>query len=279
MNPITRQRVGTLTALWRYPVKSMGGQAVETSTVNERGLLGDRSYALLDVRSGNVASAKNPRPWAPLLGFEASYVTSPEVDGALPPVAIRTPEGHTLPSDGAETNQHLSAALGREVTLISTPPEAARIEHYWPTVEGIARREVVTGITLPAGTFFDACSLHAITTATLARLQELHPAGAYDGRRFRPNLVIDTGPAAHGFLEKAWVGSTLAIGDSVRLQVTSPCTRCVMTTLAQPGLPQDLDILRTTARHNNVIAGVRLAVLRGGRLHLGDPVWLEAEGS
>ncbi len=279
MDPMARERVGTVAALWRYPVKSMGGQEVEVSAVNERGLNGDRAYALLDARSGKVASAKNPRPWAPLLEFQATYLSPPDTHGLPPPVAIRTPEGLTLHSNNPETNQRLSVALGREVTLISAPPEAASIEHYWPEVEGTARQEEVTGITLPAGTFFDACSLHAITTATLARLQDLHPEGVYDVRRFRPNLVIAPSTTGSFFLEEAWVGATLAIGAAVRLQVESPCSRCVMTTLAQPGLPQDLGILRTTARHNNVIAGVRLAVAHGGTLRLGDPVWLEADGS
>lgn len=85
MDPMARERVGTVAALWRYPVKSMGGQEVEVSAVNERGLNGDRAYALLDARSGKVASAKNPRPWAPLLEFQATYLSPPDTHGLPPP--------------------------------------------------------------------------------------------------------------------------------------------------------------------------------------------------
>jgi uncharacterized protein len=71
------------------------------------------------------------------------------------------------------------------------------------------------------------------------------------------------------------VGGTLAIGETVRLSIDTACPRCVVTTLAQSGLPEDLNILRTTARYNNVIAGIRMSVLQGGTIRRNDPVWLE----
>jgi uncharacterized protein YcbX len=68
----------------------------------------------------------------------------------------------------------------------------------------------------------------------------------------------------------------LAIGDEVRLSIDTACPRCVVTTLAQSGLPTDLDILRTTAQHNHVIAGIRASVLQSGTIHWNDPIWLES---
>ena len=69
-------------------------------------------------------------------------------------------------------------------------------------------------------------------------------------RRFRPNIVVATGPDEQGFAENDWIGHAVAIGDQVRLQVTGPCPRCVMTTLPQGDLPKDSGILRTAAQHN-----------------------------
>jgi uncharacterized protein YcbX len=96
--------------------------------------------------------------------------------------------------------------------------------------------------------------------------------------RFRPNLLIDTGSSSSGFVEEDWVGGVLAIGDAVRLRVDRDCPRCVITTLPQGDLPEDLEILRATARHNRVTAGVRLSVLAGGPLAVGDAVrWWAAD--
>jgi uncharacterized protein YcbX len=76
-------------------------------------------------------------------------------------------------------------------------------------------------------------------------------------------------------VENAWAGRTLAIGDSVRIQITRPCARCVMTTLPQSDLPRDSGILRTAARHNRASVGVYASVARGGTVRRGDPVRLE----
>ena len=77
------------------------------------------------------------------------------------------------------------------------------------------------------------------------------------------------------FVEDAWIGHTLAIGDEVRLAITGPCPRCVMTTLSQADLPSDPGILRTAARHNQVNVGVYATVLQGGTIRQGDPIRVE----
>jgi uncharacterized protein YcbX len=82
-------------------------------------------------------------------------------------------------------------------------------------------------------------------------------------------------PGEKDFVENAWVSHTLAIGDSVRLSVTGPCVRCVMTTLAQGDLPRDPGILRTATQHNKVSVGVYATVERGGTVHRGDSVRVE----
>jgi uncharacterized protein len=114
-----------------------------------------------------------------------------------------------------------------------------------------------------------------LTTATLDRLRELYPQGRFEVRRFRPNVVVETASGVKDFAENAWIGHTLAIGDVVRLSITGPCPRCVMTTLPQGDLPKDPGILRTTAQHNKVNVGVYAGVLQGGLVHRGDAVRLE----
>ncbi|MFN7898594.1 MAG: MOSC domain-containing protein [Synechococcaceae cyanobacterium] len=124
---------------------------------------------------------------------------------------------------------------------------------------------------------FDACPVHAISTATLAELQRLAPGLDFAEERFRPNLLIEPSGDSD-FVKERWAGGALAIGERLRLRlrVDSGCPRCVITTLAQGELADTLEILRATARHNQVTAGIRLSVLTGGPLAVGDPVhWLE----
>ena len=126
---------------------------------------------------------------------------------------------------------------------------------------------------MPEGTFFDLGLVHVLTTATLERLRELHPQGRYEVRRFRPNIVVaSTGSA--GFVENDWVDRTLAIGEKVRLRVTGPCPRCVMTTLPQGDLPKDPGILRAAAQHNEANVGVYASVEQEGVIRRGDSVRL-----
>ena len=141
-------------------------------------------------------------------------------------------------------------------------------------MEGLDYRDTVTDFALPEGTFFDCALVHLLTTATLDRLRELYQQGRFEARRFRPNIVVEPGDDLRDFVENAWIGGTLAIGEAVRLSITGPCPRCVMTTLPQGDLPKDPGILRAAAQHNGVNVGVYASVLRGGSVRRGDPVTL-----
>jgi uncharacterized protein len=270
-----REQVGSVAALWCYPVKSMLGQALEAAEITAHGLLGDRAYALLDVQSGRIASAKNPKKWAQLLNFQAAFSAMPRANEAIPPVEMALPNGTSISSEAYDVSKILSDALGREVKLLSAVPETPSLDQYWPPVEGTAHQDTLTQLFMPPGTFFDSCPIHAITTATLSQLQALYPEGEFDRCRFRPNLVIKPTTEEISFLEDDWVGGVIAIGETVRLSIDTACPRCVVTTLAQSGLPEDLNILRTTARYNNVIAGIRTSVLAVGTIRRNDPIWLE----
>src|SRR5207244_9017493 len=136
--------VGTITAIWRYPVKSMIGEEVDASAVTEHGLLGDRAYALVDAETGKVASAKNPKRWPRLFDFRAAYTEPPRKGEKLPPVRITLPDGTICLSEQPDVQAVLSAALGRTATLTLTPPEKPTLEEYWPDIEGLTHRETVT---------------------------------------------------------------------------------------------------------------------------------------
>jgi MOSC domain-containing protein YiiM len=207
-----------------------------------------------------------------------------------PPVRITLPDGTLHSSTEPDVNQILSGALQRQVTLEAAVPSQQEIlestfpnpwmpraEEYWPDMEGLDYRDTVTDFDLPGGTFFDCATVHVLTTATLERLRELYPQGRFEVRRFRPNVVLQTANGVKDFVENAWIGHTLAIGNQVRLAVTGPCPRCVMTTLAQGDLPKDPGILRTAAQHNQVNVGVYASVVRGGTVRRGDAARL-AEG-
>lgn len=290
-------REGTISELWRYPVKSMGGGAVETVAFTGQGVVGDRGYAVVDRSDGRVASAKHPRKWAALLHAEARYVDEPVVGADLPPVTVTFPDGSSVRSDAPGADATLSRYIARDVALTSRVPEKPTFEEVWPEIAGLApvefiadtasgrtdRGETISSIGLASvapGTFLDVAPLHVITEATLAELSRLSPGAGYDRRRYRPNLVLRVPET--GFVENAWVGEALRAGG-VELPVILATMRCVMTTLAQPGLAEDRETLRGIARHNRVeipglgtwaCAGVYAGVSGTGRVAVGDPVGL-----
>ena len=269
---------GSVVGLWRYPVKSMMGEELNAAEVTERGLVGDRQFAVMDASTGKVAGAKNPRKWGNFFDFRAAYVEPPESGSKLPAVRLTLPDGTVVTSEQPDVAQVLSRALGREVAFAEAQHDgessAAQAEEYWPDIEGLDYRDTVTEWELPAGAFFDLAVVHLLTTATIERLRALYPEGRFEVRRFRPNIVVATGPDQQGFVENDWIGHTVAIGDEVRLRITGPCPRCVMTTLPQGDLPKDAGILRTAAQNNHANVGVYADVVKGGTVRRADEVTL-----
>ena len=268
--------IGTVVAMWRYPVKSMQGEELSTSLVGERGLLGDRGYALVNADDGKVATAKNPRKWPRLFEFRAGYAEAPVSGQPLPPVRISLPEGSIHTSGAAGTDAVLSTVLGRAVSLRSAVPETPVLEEYWPDIEGLAHRETVTDEKMPENTFFDLGTVHLLTTAALQALAESYPQGKFEVRRFRPNIVVAPAAGTRGFVENDWLERTLCLGDEVRLLITMRCGRCLMTTLQQGELPRDTGILRTAVQQNQGNVGVYARVVHGGIIRHGDAVSFDA---
>jgi uncharacterized protein len=280
MTSIREPNIGAVVSLWRYPVKSMMGEELNAAEVTERGLLGDRAYALVDSADEKVATAKNPRKWPNLFDFRASFIEPPRISANVPPVRITLPDGTITTSQQSDVNRILSKALSRMVTLKTTDSGrngSAHAEEYWPDMGGLDHRDTVTEFALPESTFFDCATVHLLTTATLDRLRELYPKGRFEVRRFRPNIVVKPASDEDDFVENAWIGQLLAIGDEVRLSITGPCGRCVMTTLAQGDLPKESGILRTAVEYNQGQVGVYATVVRGGTIRRGDRLTLDTQ--
>lgn len=273
-----QQEQGSVVALYRYPVKSMMGEELNATDINQRGLSGDRVYALVDSTTGKAGSAKNPRKWPTLFDFRAAFTVTPQNGASIPPVRITLPDGTMITNEQQDCNDALSRALQREVTLENTgfmQEAAISAENFQPDLEDSGHVNTITDFTLPEGTFFDGAVVHLLTTASLGQLNTFYPEGRFEARRFRPNIVVQSGTGQKGFIENEWIGHTLAIGDEVRLSITRPCPRCIMTTLAQGDLPADLGILRTAAKTNKANVGVYASVLQGGRIKRGDKIKVE----
>ncbi|HXG21474.1 MAG TPA: MOSC N-terminal beta barrel domain-containing protein [Methylomirabilota bacterium] len=283
--------IGVIKEIWRYPVKSMAGEQLTRSMVGAKGVYGDRGWALRDEQAKEIRGAKK---MPQLLLCSASYREEPS-DARIPHAAIQLPDGVQLGSDHPEINVRLSALLGRTVTLWPQQP-ASNTEHYRRGVPDnpdlmLELRELfgrtpdepipdlsvfpkeIFEFTSPPGTYFDAFPLHLLTTATLTMLAQQNPSARWASQRFRPNFVIDTAPEFSGLVENDWCNRTLRIG-ALTIQCSLPTPRCVMTTLAQPGLEKDPSVLRTIVREANQNVGVYATVLTPGQVSVGDTVEL-----
>jgi uncharacterized protein len=263
--------VGTVRALWRFPVKSMLGEELDAADLGEDGIVGDRAYALVDGQTGKVASAKHPKLWPNMFACRAAFVEPPRPGNEAPPVQIELADGNSVRSDAVDVDAVLSRFFGRDVKLARAAQNGYTIDQYHPDEENYDpdghRNEVVEaqlgaaffnqrGIpsAVPAGSFVDLFPVSVLTTSSMDQLGELEPQSRFDARRFRMNVILGT--PASGFVENEWVGHTLAIGDDVEIGVALPDPRCVMPSLAQEDLPRDPNILKALARHNRIdVAG------------------------
>lgn len=226
-----------VTELWRYPVKSLGGESLEHSGVGELGLDGDRRWGLVDLTTGLVLTAKRDGRL-----LEASS----RLDGNGG-VVIALPDGRETADD-----HELSQWLGMDVALRAADDEGGSFEvpldfeneSNWVSWQG------------PAHAWHDSPS---------ARLSLVSDTGlgTWDARRFRPNVVL----AGEG--EETLVGRRVQLG-SAQLSVEKQLIRCIMVTRAQQELPRDLDVLRAINRDRNGCVAVGAVIDVGGTVAVGD---------
>jgi hypothetical protein len=240
--------VGRVVALWRYPIKSFLGEPLDRAWLTETGVEGDRGFALRDAESGHVMSAKR---FSRLLEARARVVGRT--------IQVTLPNGEELDTEDADTSQRISAWLGRSVELVR--PETGEDRPVMTDEDGTYRGR--------AGSFFDSSPFHVVTTSTLERLGELGPGLHFDARRFRPNVVLET--MEPGFVEEEWIGQTLSLGGAT-VEITKPCSRCVITTHAQDDLLVERDVLRVVNKENDEHVGVYGLVRVAGGVSIGDDV-------
>lgn len=277
-----------IAAIFRYPVKSMLGEQVGESELDERGLAGDRGYAILDRDTGFIASAKHPRKWQRLLECSARYLAPPRAGAALPPVLVRLPDGTAVQSGTKDVDRTLSSFLGREVALVTSTADGARREADRRSVDASEElvQEEPLALGAPAGTFFDHAPIHVLSTSTVERVAALQAEGCLHVRRFRPNLVIaDEAAESDGFVETTWLGRTMQVGGGVELHVVDPTPRCRVITLSHGQAPAVSTLLRTVARNSSApsttmfpgvmlpaVVGAYASARRGGHVREGDVV-------
>jgi hypothetical protein len=248
-----------VTQLWRYPVKSFQGEQVPDVVVEHDGLRGDRQWGVRDAATGRVLTGRRqPR----LLHASARLVANQ--------AELKLPTGDVCRGTGPATDEALSAWLGAAVSLVAAAAQPPSQAEYFADATDDSSAAIEW--TMPSGRFVDAAPLLVLTTASLRSGASLHPAGNWDVRRFRPNVLVDTDRG--GWYEDDWSGRTVRIGD-VELVPQQPCVRCTMVTRAQPGLERDIDVYRAVARHHDGNLGVWTAVQTPGTIRVGDAVVVE----
>lgn len=282
--------LGRVTALYRYPVKSMAGEAIDEIEILAHGVPGDRAWAVRDEVRGGIRGAKK---LPALMRLAARYLAAPAPRGSSQ-AEIELPDGSRIRTDDPQVNARLSEALGQPVTLWPLLPAEA-LDHYrrgapthvdaqqelrsifgrlpdeaLPDLSGLPR-ELFT-FESPPGTYFDAYPLLLLSEASLSQLQEQAPGSRIDVRRFRPNVVLDQTPEER-YPELAWTGKRVRLGDAV-LRLTIRCMRCVMTTHGFADLPKDPGVMRALVRATDGHLGVYASVESPGRARRGDALML-----
>jgi uncharacterized protein len=283
--------LATLSEIRRYPVKSMQGESLETAELNSLGIHGDRLWAVRDVESGKILSAKNPKVGQALLTCSAQTVIHHGQS-----TVVLTINNHQWDALDPAVHAGLGTLLGREVRLVPATGSDEVYESYWPAIDDMVLSDMTIDLGISSGTrkgtFVDLSALHLLTQNSVDHLRELNPELEVSLDRFRPGLAFQVEGASQsseasqsngtGFLEKSWINRTAHLGGTT-LAIGSESPRCVMTTVAQNDLPRQLAVLQTIAQHNKVnwggfgnfaCLGVYAEVSTGGQISIGDTLAL-----
>jgi uncharacterized protein YcbX len=229
--------VGRVVGLWRYPVKSMGAEALPEVDVGWHGLAGDRRWAF--IRNGVTQSGF---PWFTLRQRnDLNHYRPSFADPARPdksPTVVRTPSG-----------------------AIFDVADPALVAELCPNEVRVIRQD--RGV-------FDTFPLSVITTQTIGRLGEMVGV-PLDAQRFRPNILVE---AEEPFVEDSWVGRVLRIGN-MRMRVDKRDGRCVVITIDPVTTERNAAILRAVARDRQGCLGVYGTTVEPGRIAVNDTVFIE----
>ncbi len=232
--------IGQVEAIFRYPVKSMGGERLQAADLGWHGIEGDRRLAFhrLGDRSGF--------PWLTAGKLPDLLLFAPHPSERDLPTHIRTPDGKQLPVFGDELAAEVSRRYGAPVEMMQSK----------------------LGI-------FDDATISVIATDTVREIGRLAGLCA-DVRRFRPNIVVRLLRPVP-FQEDEWVGGVLSFGeakDAPAVAVTMRDVRCGMVNLDPDTASPAPEVLKAVVRANQNNAGIYGTVTRMGRLAVGQTILL-----
>ena len=278
---MTATELGRVSALYRYPVKTMLGEAPDSVVLDAVGIVGDRSWAVFDHSRGDFFPGKR----VPAL---MSCRASGGEDGKPPLITL--PDGTSFSADDSRAAQRLGEVLGRTVSLwpmdpgTELPPSDTPEEEIDREAEYLAIMARIEGETQPDFSnlpdsihsfrrrkrrpYADLAPLLLMTQQSVDAIAAAAPDSKIDVRRFRPSILVDA-PQGDGFPELAWVGGRFKLGEAV-VAVAAPCPRCVMTTHGFADLPKDPTVMRTLVRVANGDLGVYTAIEQPGCVRIGD---------
>ena len=228
-------RGGVVSQLWRYPVKSFLGEELDEVLLDDRGVVGDRAFAVHDA-DGKFGSGKTTRRFR-LLRDLFDFSAETDSDG----VVVRAPGGASFRVGDPELDALLSTRYGERLAVVA---------------EG-------------AVSHFDAGPVHVLTTSSLRWVEQEYGRRGGEARRYRPNILLETDEA--GLVEDDWAGASLSVGSCV-LEVSRAVERCVMPTFRQDGLPRARGLLKFLVERNDSMLGVYANVTSPGLVRVGDPV-------
>jgi MOSC domain-containing protein len=287
--------VGSVAEIWRYPVKSMGGERIARSAITTRGVHADRMWAVRDVELDTFTTA---RRWPVLLQCSARFVEDPAGRSAEPgdvlEVIVAFPDGEEVSSSDPAIHDRLSDLIGKPARLESLPALADKRRYRTPQVtkadlrrqfaipEGeplpdfsmfpVRKLAELARYATPVGALYDAYPIHVVTRASLRALAETSPGTEFDVRRFRPNVLLECDGAE--LAEFGWCGGELRAPD-VAFHAEIPTVRCSIPTRQQGDLSAEPNVLRTINAHADHCLGVYANVAQAGTLAEGDPFEFE----
>ena len=295
---LTRNKilVGHVSALHRYPVKSMHGETLPQATIIKQGLLGDRNWIMRDDDTKELSIVrKDPT----LLNLRAQYLEQPTEFATgfkVKHVRVQFPDGEFYTSHTpAVLNSRLSDYIGKSVSLwplqpitklsffaLKTMPSGKAFKRYFLTGDVFPSFASITwgklfelgAFVTPLGRYYDAYPLHIITSSSQQHLKSLAPEADVRASRFRPNIEIKSTNDTNDFEEFHWVGGTLFIG-STKIKCVSPTVRCLMPAQPQLGLDKNPKLVKAMSKYTDRHFGINAAVKQAGIITVDDAVyWL-----
>lgn len=244
--------VGTVAEIWVYPVSSLGGQRLSSAELTSTGIAGDRSWCIVDAETGVPASPEREPRWRAALFLQSRF------DSGRP--CIGFPDGQWLSVDDDRLKPKLAEHFSFAVEVCPYVSET--------TAESCSAT--------PIRNRYEPSPVHLVTTASLEHMSAIMGAERCDVRRFRPTILVRTNGGL-GFVEGKWVGQDMVVA-TVALRATEETKRCGMTLIAQPGLVEEPEVLRTVVRHNSRNLGIYCGVSNPGTVQIGDVVAMRSPG-